>query len=115
AKETYTIQAKSDLKSFTGFRLEALNDAELPAGGPGTAPNGNFVLTQFKVSAGGKPVKLQHASADFSQDGYAVADAIDNKAKSGWAVFPQVGKAHEAVFEAASPVDGSAGSITFVL
>ena len=45
AKETFSISAHSRLKGITGFRLEALDDASLPAHGPGTAPNGNFVLT----------------------------------------------------------------------
>jgi mono/diheme cytochrome c family protein len=115
AKETYSISVKTDLKGITGLRLEALPDPELPAGGPGTAPNGNFVLTQLKISAAGAPVKLQHASADFSQDGYPVAAAIDNKARTGWAILPQVGKAHEAIFETAAPLDGGAGAITFTL
>ena len=115
AKETYTVKVKTDLKGITGFRLEALADPELPAGGPGTAPNGTFVLTQLKVTAGDTPVKLQHASADFSQDGHPVATAIDNKARTGWAILPQVGKSHEAIFESASPVDASATALTFVL
>jgi mono/diheme cytochrome c family protein len=115
AKETYTIQVKTDVKRITGFRLEALPDPDLPASGPGTAPNGNFVLTHFKVTAGGTPLKLQYASADFSQDGYPVGNAIDGNAKSGWAILPQVGKPHDAMFEPSVPVDGSAGPLTFVL
>jgi hypothetical protein len=122
SRETYTIKAKTELKGVTGFRIEALNDAELPAGGPGTAPNGNFVLTAFKVKTGApdekaENLKLQNAGADFSQDGYPVAGAIDGKKDSGWAIFPQVGKAHEAVFETVSPLgsDGASQQLTFIL
>ncbi|HZN65242.1 MAG TPA: PSD1 and planctomycete cytochrome C domain-containing protein [Tepidisphaeraceae bacterium] len=114
AKETYTITAKADLKNVTGFRVEALNDPELPAGGPGTAPNGNFVLTNFSVSAGGKPVKLNNSSADYEQNGHPVAYAIDGKNDTGWAVQPQFGKPHFAVFETDKPVE-SAGAVTLVL
>jgi hypothetical protein len=115
SKETYTVSVKTDLKAITGFRLEALPDPELPSSGPGTAPNGNFVLTNFKVTAGGAPVKLQYASADFSQDTFPVGNAIDGNGKSGWAILPQVGKPHEAMFEAATPVDPAGGPLTFVL
>ena len=34
---------------ITGIRLEVLADKSLPAKGPGRAPNGNFVLNDFKV------------------------------------------------------------------
>ena len=116
AKENYTIEFRPQLKRITGFRLEALNDDDLPAGGPGTAPNGNFVLTELKVTAGGKPVKLANASADFSQDGHAVATAIDGKNDTGWAVQPQFGKSHTAVFETAGPLEVSeGGAVTFTL
>jgi hypothetical protein len=117
AKENYTITVKLDLKQLTGFRLEALNDADFPAGGPGTAPNGNFVLTELKVAAAGKPVKLQNASADFSQEGYPVANAVDGKNDTGWAVQPQFGKPHTAVFETPMPLalpEGGA-TVTFTL
>ncbi len=48
--DTYTVIAPSDLKSITAFRLEALPDPSLPAGGPGRAGDGNFVLTDFKAA-----------------------------------------------------------------
>ncbi|MFN7939608.1 MAG: PEP-CTERM sorting domain-containing protein [Bryobacteraceae bacterium] len=48
----YTIVALTSLTGITGFRLEVLEDASLPGSGPGRQPaNGNFVLTEFEVSA----------------------------------------------------------------
>ena len=115
AKENYTIEVRTD-KRVTGFRLEALNDDDLPAGGPGTAPNGNFVLTEVKLTAGGKPVKLRNAAADYSQEGHAVAAAIDGKNDTGWAVQPQFGKPHTAVFETAAPLEvAEGGAVTVTL
>jgi hypothetical protein len=106
--ETYTLTAKTKLTGVTAIRLEALTDPSLPGQGPGRGPNGNFVLNEFKVTAGAagdyKPVTLQNAQADFSQESYAVAGAIDGKDETGWAVVPQVGKPHVAVFEIKDPL-----------
>ena len=119
----YTITATTKLAGITGIRLEALPDDSLPAKGPGRAPNGNFVLNEFRVSAlkvgdKGQPasVALKNAVADFSQDGWAVAGAIDGKPETGWAVSPQFGKAHVAIFEVATPIANEEGTtLTFVL
>ncbi len=110
AKETYVLTLQSDAK-LTGLRLEALADDELPAKGPGQAPNGNFVLTEFKVTRIGEndktmPVKVARGVADHSQNGHDIATAIDGNDASGWAVLPQIGQSHEAVFELAEPVSG---------
>ena len=72
AKENYEVLLADLPPSITGVRLEALSDDSLPAKGPGTAPNGNFVLTEFKVtlvSGDGKELdlKLDKAVADHSQ------------------------------------------------
>jgi len=107
--ETYTLTAKVKLAGVTAIRLEALPDASLMAQGPGRAPNGNFVLNEFKMSARPdgvgdfKPVMLQNAQADFSQAQYAVAGAIDGNDTTGWAVAPEFGKPHVAVFEIKDP------------
>lgn len=47
----YQVQYVTDLKHITGVRLEALEDATLPASGPGFAANGNFVLTEVELDA----------------------------------------------------------------
>jgi hypothetical protein len=123
APEVYTVTANTPLTGITGVRLEVLSDPKLPAKGPGRAPNGNFVLSEFRVTASpegdsvkAKPVALHNAKADFSQDQYPVANAIDGKKETGWAVAPQLGQQHVAVFETREPlsiVNGTA--LTFTL
>jgi hypothetical protein len=104
-KETITFEGVVDRKGITGFRLEALPDAKLPGQGPGLATNGNFVLTEFKVEQAAKGsdtfrgVLLEHPSADFEQTQLPLVSALDGAQNTGWAVSPQFGVAHEALFE----------------
>jgi hypothetical protein len=112
--DTYTITADTDLTNITAFRLEVLPDPSLPAGGPGRAVNGNFVLSEFSVRAAPpaeasrlRPVALQNAVADFSQESYGgwpVAAALDGNPATGWQIDPEEGAAHEAIFEARESV-----------
>ena len=66
-----------------------------------------------------KPVKLDKAVADFSQDDFDVANAIDgspNDPGKGWAVSPATGTTHWATFETAQPIGGAGGTVlTFKL
>ena len=121
--DTYTITVGTGLKHITGFRLEALADATLVKNGPGRAPNGNFALTDIRVTA--KPtegagtareIKLHSPRATFEQAGLPIAATIDNDAKSAWAIDPQFGKDHAAAFLFDAPVDFANGVIlTFTL
>ncbi len=119
----YTVTAKTRLKGITGFRLEALADANLPYNGPGRAASGNFVLTEFTVEAYPdapntvtNQVALQNATADFSQEGFPVAAAIDGVItnKTGWAVQDLPGRTNrnrEAVFETKDSVGSDGGTV----
>jgi hypothetical protein len=118
AKDVYTIVAPVDVKEITGIKLEALPDAALAASGPGRGQNGNFVVSELKVTIAPKddpaqlrPVELANASADFSQENWHVAGAIDGNDETGWAIMPQFGKAHEAIFETKADVGHAGGSV----
>jgi len=58
-----------------------------------------------------RAVKFKSASADFSQQNFPVAGAIDDKPQTGWAIFPEVGKPHAAVFELAEAVNVEGGAV----
>ena len=115
ASETYTIGAPVNLPGITAVRLEALPDERLAGGGPGRSGNGNVVLTEVRVAAlaapgdVAQPVVVQAASADFSQQDFPIANAIDGKSNTGWAVYPEVGKAHTAVLQLAQPIGAPGG------
>ncbi len=112
-KATYVFVALSDLPNITGLRLEALADERLPAKGPGRAPNGNFVLSQIivdwhplKEPKRNSRVALQNVRADFSQDNYNVQTSVGESPDKGWAVAPQTGQSHVAVFETHDNIAG---------
>ncbi|HEX5272900.1 MAG TPA: DUF1549 domain-containing protein [Gemmataceae bacterium] len=110
---------------ITAVRLEMLTDDSLPGRGPGRASDGNFVLNEFKLTVGpandpkaAKPVAFGRALADFSQGNFEVAKAIDGKAgpNSGWAIAPQFGRPHVAVFELKEPLYVAEGAVlTFTM
>ena len=120
ANDKWTFTAKTAQGGITAVKLEALAHSSLVKGGPGRASNGNFALSDFKVSA--KPatgegksvaVKLVSAKATFEQNdsSLSVAGSIDGDRVSGWAVDPQFGKDHAAVFEFESAVGFDGGTI----
>ena len=58
-------------------------------------------------------IKLIDAKADFSQKNYDVSTAIDGKNgdnNNGWAVSPQAGKPHKAVFAFNEPIKSDFGA-----
>lgn len=121
-KEQLTFVAHTRQKGITAIRLEALADLYLVKSGPGRASNGNFALSDIRVTAaplqGGAavPVKLKNARATFEQAGLPVRAAIDESKTSAWAVDPQYGKNHAAAFETEAPVGFEGGTVlTFTL
>jgi hypothetical protein len=84
--------------------LEALADDAFVNRGPGRADNGNFVLTELTLQAGGKPVELATLTADFSQQGWDAKAVFDGNQATGWAVMPEFGKPHVLVFVPRAPI-----------
>lgn len=105
--DVYKFRTKTNLAGLTAIRIEGLSDGSMVGGGPGRASNGNFDLTNVTLSlkAAGSDealtrVSLTNPRATFEQSSQlGVAMAIDSDPNSGWAVDPQFGKNHAAVFE----------------
>ena len=111
-KDEYTLTGKTPAQPVTGLRIETLTDDRLPSKGPGRTAHGNFVLsdlrTYFAATKELKPehaAKLVSATADFSQEKFPPQNAIDgDKAKTGWAIAPQMSKPHHADFVFEKPL-----------
>jgi hypothetical protein len=124
-KGAFTVVAETDLKGITGIRLEVLADKRLPQNGPGRAMDGNFVLTEFELQAAPKAhpdqtqkMLFEKAAADFSQQNFEVAKAIDTDLSNGngWGISPSFGVTHWATFEPKEAIGFDGGTVlTFTL
>lgn len=92
-RDVYTLNFNPGLPRITHLQIEALPDENIGKGGPGRTDHGNFVLSEVEMEvqetgSGSKPraIKFASAEADFSQQGFPVAHAIDGKPNTGWAV-----------------------------
>jgi hypothetical protein len=95
-QDTYEVEADLPREGVTALLLECLPDASLPRKSLGRFENGNFVLTDVRVSyvqSGAKavPLSVVKAEADYSQKGYEAAQLGTSSAdvgarRTGWAV-----------------------------
>lgn len=92
AKANYAITVPAGVAALTGLRIETVPDPRLPQKGAGRGESGNAVLTRLRVTAAGEEVKLNAASATFTQGGFAASGVLDNDNKTGWAFDPETQK-----------------------
>jgi len=104
-KDSYIITSSVPLTKITALRLDVLADPSLPMKGPGRQDNGNLTVSEIEAQlfdpGAAQPMKLKftHATADFDQQGWTSAMAIDGNPTTGWGIHPEVGVSHHAVFE----------------
>ena len=89
------FQGTSQLPEIRAFRLEQLNDPNLPASGPGRSFKGTSALTEFtvKVSSVQDPtqnrvVTLTKATADFENQETALEPNFDDRTKRNRVIGP---------------------------
>ena len=97
-KHVARFSVTTDLEDIRAFRLEALTDPNLPAGGPGRSVEGLFALTEFKVEVASvatpddrKWIGFRRARADFSNSerrlGKPYGDKEGNRGRTGPVAF----------------------------
>ena len=136
------LTVKTDLQKVTAFRLELLNDPNLPLGGPGRSIKGTGALTEFEVEAAPAEtpeeakMKIASATADVNlpetpldrdvrrQDGKRSGSpgrstfAIDGKDETAWGIDAGPGRRNQprkAVFTLAKPIASLERSLTIYL
>ena len=137
-KHTVKLTVKTDLEKITAFRLELLNDANLPLNGPGRSIYGGCALTEFEVEAApaSDPTKITKirfasATADINQPEMPLAKifydktdkhrvtgpvsfAIDGNEDTAWGIDAGPGlrnQPRKAVFTASAPISNPGGTV----
>jgi hypothetical protein len=137
-KHTVQMRVKTDVANITAFRLELLNDPNLPLGGPGRSIKGTAALTEFALQAApaddpGKAqwVKFVKATADVNPPEKVldpifddksnrrrvtgpVGYAIDGKDETAWGTDVGPGRRNQpckAVFLADKPISHPKGTV----
>jgi hypothetical protein len=118
-KAVYVVEGTLSLAAISALRLEVLTDDSLPMKGPGRQDNGNLHLNEVRVfqvlsdSSGRALRELRFGTpqADFNQEGWTIASAIDGNPNTGWGIYPAVGESHQAVLPLSEPAT-SADAIT---
>lgn len=117
-RDAYQLVVSTELKTVAALRLRTLPDKSLPMNGPGTAGNGNFVLTGLTVGLDGKPVRLSAAFADHEQPGFPASNIINRDPNTGWAINTGRGQKatmnaeHEVTFLFEKPVETKGQALT---
>ena len=138
-KHRVKMTLRTGIQNITAFRLELLNDPNLPLGGPGRSIQGTGALTEFEVEAGeSSPVKVKfsRATADINisesplnpiyddKSGKRrvigpIEFAIDGKDETAWGIDagPSLRNLpRKAVFTAEKPIANPGGTVlTFYL
>ena len=130
-KHTVKMELKTELTNITAFRIELLNDPNLPMNGPGRSFRGDCALSEFKVETANPEtptnksfVKFTSATADYANpetplepNFYDKSDrkritgpvelAIDGNNETAWGINAGPGrrnKERKAVFAAATNI-----------
>jgi hypothetical protein len=115
-KDTYIVTGSLRAAKITALRLDVFSRESLPMKGPGRQDNGNLTLSELEAqvfepgAAAPLRLKFARASADFEQQGWTAAMAVDGNPATGWGIHPAVGVSHHAVFELAEPLSVKPGA-----
>lgn len=116
-RDLYEIIGKTHLRDVRGLRLELLPDPEQPGGGIGRAEHNNIVLTHVEITAAPLEnceqttrVAIAGACADFNQRDFPIANALDDKGDTGWAIAGGTTEDRAAVFRFEKPVSYVGGT-----
>lgn len=119
--DVYTLRFEPRLPAMTALRLEVMPDRSLPRNGSGRdshVAGGNFHLSEFRIEWAPQStpdqrmtIPLKRATADFSQNGFPVANSIDDDSKSVWGIAVANCQPHWAIFKPAHSIGDEVGFV----
>jgi len=122
--DVYVVEAPAVGERITALLLETLPDSSLPNQSVGRYPNGNYVLSDVRVTVRTPEIKtpenraepgvakLSKVEADYNQKGWEVGLILDGNPGNGWAVDgPTRREPNRAAFVFAAPIATPAGSV----
>ncbi|MCG3162364.1 MAG: hypothetical protein JMDDDDMK_03614 [Acidobacteria bacterium] len=137
-KHRVMMKLKTDVQNITAFRLELLNDPNLPLGGPGRSVKGSCALTEFEVEVAPASdpkkktkIKIARATSDINppeRELEPIFDdktgkrrvtgpiefAVDGRDDTAWSIDAGPGlrnQPRKAVFQVEKPISNEGGSI----
>lgn len=112
AKQEYTVLALTPIPRISGVRVEIFPDEAEVNHGPGRSITGNFCLSDFKFQQfpnrdikKTRTLRFKSATADYAQEAYGPESAIDDSNETAWAIYPEMGKPHHAIFKLRRPYE----------
>ncbi len=106
--DEYQLRFLGDFAGITAVRVEAIPDARLPNGGPGSVfcegSPGDFTLSEINAFADGQPAKFGNATHTFAAGRYTAQAAIDGNPQTGWSIEGGQGRRQVAVFAFEKPL-----------
>jgi len=113
SKTTYQLKLPTGKRTLTGLCIDALPHPSLKGANKlSLATNGNFVLTDVKISANKKPVKVAKTEATYSQANYPAKNATDNNGGSGWAIDSHPNKSESLFLVFDKPIPANSGEVS---
>ena len=110
---TYKLRLPTGKRSLTGIRIDALPHPSLKGANKlSLAANGNFVLTDVKISAKKKPVNIATTVATYSQPKYPATNATDSNDSSGWAIDSHPNKSESLFLVFEKPIPANSGELS---
>ena len=111
-RDVYTLTMPPIDEPITAIRLEVLPHASLPANGPGMAfyegRRGDFFLSEFKVLADGKSIRMERPSVSYGKisvgsGGADAANVLDGNGSTGWSTSDRHGTPNRLVVNFSEP------------
>ncbi len=93
--DTYTVSGSVPSGRWTGLRFRTLPDPSFVSTTSGPSSSGNFIMSKLGVLVNGQPVRITDQRVDYIQGGYALDGLSDALPDTGWAIYPEQGKAHD--------------------